>query len=557
MYSSKHFFDPLVRSVAVLSLALVIMAVAARGQILPPPIDLSSTVVGGQGPVMAIDTNGNIYVAWSQASPGGVFFRRSIDGGVSFGHTVVVQASPASALQMALDASGDINLLWASSSVFFSHSADGGASFSTPIKVPSFGSSAVDPNGNINIAWLDSHSQRLLSIHSTEGGAHFSAPLAVWGFAGEPADVMASAGPEGQFYLFWYYSFHIDGQCDVLFSRSIDGGGTFSTAANISHSAPGACSADPSPFVDASGNINVAWSTRLTGPTGPDIWSVSFARSTDAGATFSAPKSIVSGTVPVSVASGRGIAVDPSGAIGIVWNAGGSVLFAHSADRGDTFSTPVTLSLPLKPNFSGGGGADTTVDSAGNIIVAWEDDGMGTFAGDDNIFFRRSKDGGVTFSAPVNRSNNNNREDVSPHIATDLRGNSYIVWQSTDIATHSPSVFFGRVPASSGAPLSNVQAKNITATSATITWTTTQPADSQVAYFIGSAKPTWSACCNPTNVTSHAVTLAGLTPKTTYNFFVESTPTGSSTQADSSTSTFSTLVATKGVTTGSIATAKR
>src|SRR5206468_1049773 len=82
----------------------------------------------------------------------------------------------------------------------------------------------------------------------------------------------------------------------------------------------------------------------------------------------------------------------------------------------------------------------------------------------------------------------------------------------------------------------NVVAKNVTSTSATITWSTTKPADTQVAYFIGTAKPTWSACCSPTNATAHSLTVRGLVPNTTYNFFVESTPTGSSTPVDSATS---------------------
>jgi Fibronectin type III domain len=87
---------------------------------------------------------------------------------------------------------------------------------------------------------------------------------------------------------------------------------------------------------------------------------------------------------------------------------------------------------------------------------------------------------------------------------------------------------------------SNVAATNITATTATITWTTSKPADTQVAYFVGSAKPTWSKCCNPVNATSHSLTLTGLTPNTSYNFFVESTPTGSSTPVDSAASAFHT-----------------
>src|ERR1700736_946867 len=85
-------------------------------------------------------------------------------------------------------------------------------------------------------------------------------------------------------------------------------------------------------------------------------------------------------------------------------------------------------------------------------------------------------------------------------------------------------------------PIFNVVATNVTATTATINWSTAKAADSQVAYFTGTARPTWSKCCNPTNTTSHSLTLTGLAPNTAYNFFVESTPTGSSTPIDSATS---------------------
>jgi hypothetical protein len=89
----------------------------------------------------------------------------------------------------------------------------------------------------------------------------------------------------------------------------------------------------------------------------------------------------------------------------------------------------------------------------------------------------------------------------------------------------------------------NVAATGVTATTATITWSTTKPADSQVAYFLGTAKPKWTPCCSPSNSTSHSVTVTGLTPNTGYNFFVESMPTGGSTPIDSTTSTFHTSAA--------------
>ncbi len=69
--------------------------------------------------------------------------------------------------------------------------------------------------------------------------------------------------------------------------------------------------------------------------------------------------------------------------------------------------------------------------------------------------------------------------------------------------------------------LSAVTATNLTPTSATITWTTNEPADSQVEYgtttSYGQSTPLNSAM-----VTSHPVSLTGLTPSTLYHYRVKS-----------------------------------
>ncbi|MGD0797327.1 MAG: fibronectin type III domain-containing protein, partial [Acidobacteriaceae bacterium] len=82
----------------------------------------------------------------------------------------------------------------------------------------------------------------------------------------------------------------------------------------------------------------------------------------------------------------------------------------------------------------------------------------------------------------------------------------------------------GTAPA--GPPvISNVAVSSITNTSATITWTTDQASSSLVNFGAttgyGSASP-----LNPTLVTSHSVTLTGLTLGTTYDFDVVSVNSG-------------------------------
>ncbi len=91
-------------------------------------------------------------------------------------------------------------------------------------------------------------------------------------------------------------------------------------------------------------------------------------------------------------------------------------------------------------------------------------------------------------------------------------------------ATGLSTVVFDRVQIGSGPPpppppapvISNVQVSGITASSATVTWATSTPASSQVLYGLtasyGNATPN-----DATLVTSHAVSIGGLTAATTYH----------------------------------------
>ena len=82
-----------------------------------------------------------------------------------------------------------------------------------------------------------------------------------------------------------------------------------------------------------------------------------------------------------------------------------------------------------------------------------------------------------------------------------------------------------------GPLVSAVASSAITATSATITWITDKPSSSRVAYGTTTGYGSLSAF-DPSMVTSHSVTLTGLTLGTTYNFAVTS-----AVSADSTTST--------------------
>jgi peroxiredoxin len=90
-----------------------------------------------------------------------------------------------------------------------------------------------------------------------------------------------------------------------------------------------------------------------------------------------------------------------------------------------------------------------------------------------------------------------------------------------------------------GAPsISSIAAGSLTKTSATITWTTNELADSFVEY--GTDTSYGAIAGQEDSVTNHSVVLTGLTPGTTYHFRVKSTD-GNDNQTTSSDNTFTTV----------------
>jgi PQQ-like domain len=96
------------------------------------------------------------------------------------------------------------------------------------------------------------------------------------------------------------------------------------------------------------------------------------------------------------------------------------------------------------------------------------------------------------------------------------------------VTSHNPgqlsAVNFDTIVFGSSVPppvISAVQASNISATAATISWTTDTLSDSQVDFGTTSAYGT-STTLDPTLVTGHSQSLSALTPNTTYHFQVKS-----------------------------------
>lgn len=291
---------------------------------------------------------------------------------------------------------------------------------------------ATDAAGNIYVVWEDdtaTNSNVLLST-STDGGATFSVPVNVTPgavFANSPHIAIDS---NGVIYVVWADA-PTSGE-QIFISQSKDGGKTFPSTIALSDASVN--SGNPVLAVDAFGNVDVAWEGDSSTPTIP--LGIYFSHSTDSGTSYSSPA--VNLATNTSGSFVPRMALGSDGSVNLVWeddNMFGlqSVSFAHSGDKGATFSGAQTLSKGPGGAFAG----QLAVDSTGNINVVWLD----LSTGNGDAYFSRSIDQGTSFFAtPVNLSATNGSTD-NPRVANDANGNIYVVWQDTTVSS-SRDIFF-------------------------------------------------------------------------------------------------------------------
>ena len=353
--------------------------------------------------------------------------------------------------QVAIDSAGNIYAVWeddtnTNSNILFSRSTDGGSTFSTPKSLsntPGFSFSpriVVDGSGGINVVWEDKESTTLdiFFSRSIDGGATFSAPRNLTNGSPGSGSPMVAADAASNIYVVWEND---SGVLGVFLSRSGDGGATFTAPMTLSTNTGGSVS--PQIALDVSGNVNVVWEDDSGASS-----DISFSRSSDHGATFSTPKSL---SLNVGNSNSAQLAVDLNGNIDVIWENDSpgnfDVFFSRSTDGGLNFSAPKNLSN--SPGISRT--AQIALDPGGNISIVWADNAPQSSSPD--IFFSRSGNGGAAFSPPQNISNNAGFS-ANPSLAVDSGGNINLVWE--DSTPGNRDIFFSQ-SLDAGASFSAVQ----------------------------------------------------------------------------------------------------
>lgn len=212
----------------------------------------------------------------------------------------------------------------------------------------------------------------------------------------------------------------------------------------------------PEVTLAANGHAVVTW-VESQGPAAVALWA-----SRDAGAGWSAPVRVSPDTGLCS----RSVRVvsDPNGNVIAVWSqviaAVRTVRSARMTDTDGVWSAPVSLSGGTNDAY----GEDVAIDTKGNAVVIWNENGAGIFA-------NRFTSGAATWSGPANIAKDVTPLSVSaePRVAIDGNGNALAVWLQIPTGTTGKRVYAAHATAAGwGTPFNLMVDPNATTDEAAV-----------------------------------------------------------------------------------------
>ena len=296
---------------------------------------------------------------------------------------------------------------------------------------------AISRKGDVAVAWVDqSRKDIFFQLYGSDGRARLPAPLNVSRsprvFSWMPRIVIRSVDPI-EVHVLWQEIVFSGGSHggEIFFSRSTDGGRTFSAPLNLSNSRAGDGkgrlgaelwhNGSLDLAIGRDGVLHAAW-TEYEGA----LW---FSRSTDGGRRFSPPRQAAGGAND-RPARAPTLAVDGGKSVYLAWSVGddpeAAIRFARSSDSGRTFGTPASP-------FSGGGHADApklAVDARGVVHLVYAHSPAAR-PGHYRILYSRSPDGGRMFESPREISATQQAASAHfPSLGVDGRNGVHVVWET-------------------------------------------------------------------------------------------------------------------------------
>jgi hypothetical protein len=181
-------------------------------------------------------SNDNVYVAWvddlSSPNANEILYKRSINGGVSFGNTINLNNDASNSFAPVAVTYGDNQFYiawtsWTEDEIFYNRSINGGTVFGNTINLSNDpGKSyyvliSVSSNNNVNILWSYNipGNEDVFFRKSSSGGAGFGCTLNLSNSIGDKSQInLAMAGGGNSIYMTWIGD--TTGNNDIYFRTS-------------------------------------------------------------------------------------------------------------------------------------------------------------------------------------------------------------------------------------------------------------------------------------------------------------------------------------------------
>lgn len=341
------------------------------------PLNVSKAATASRDPDIVSGVNGELFMAWERN------FHESAHS-LSLDNTrnwSLAAPIPHQGVQPAVAVTPSNKLCVLASGtgrLFFKQSTDGGFQLDPlvttvdefPTRYPAL---TVGSGEHLHAAWERPGS----GIHysrSLTGGADFSAPvsIALNSLPSETNSMARICATKGDsVFVFWQY--HLPGEPSVdrvLYSRSLDGGGTFSAPRRVRDERNPLTSVVKLAFlgdaqVGPDGTVYVMGLQQG----GPED-SVAFLRSTNGGATFGLVGHLTA-PAPTGLCP-KSFVVGPAGTVhALVGICGTALYYTRSTDGGATWGPAVDVSSPSSSLVGEPRGAKIILDATGTPVIVW------------------------------------------------------------------------------------------------------------------------------------------------------------------------------------------
>jgi hypothetical protein len=327
-------------------------------------------------PAIAIDSNNTLHVVWHDNSDGNfeIYYKRSFNGGATW--------------------SPNQRLTWTS-----------GSSMRPAI--------AIDSYNMIHLVWEDNTpgGTEIYYKGSTDGGTTWQTAQRLTWTPGESIFPAIGIGPGNSVHIVWQDP--APAYDEIYYRRSIDEGVSWGPVKRLTWTSH--ASFFPDIAVSSGYLVQAVW-TDFT----PGNAETYFKGSADGGATWTPIKRL---TWTTSSSFTPAIAIDSNATTHVVWRdyatGNDELYYKRSADGGATWTPIKRLTWTTSDSYY----PAMAIDSSNNIhIVCYN-----TAPGNDEIYYKRSTDGGDTWSA-LQRLTWNSGYSNCPAIDVDSNLNVHIVW---------------------------------------------------------------------------------------------------------------------------------